>query len=352
MDWRIWAGFIVFVLIAVTLDLVVFHRGNKTPKFKDAVGWTLLWTTMACLFGGVIWLLYERFPDANFSEEARALTGHQAAVQYFSCWLLEQSLSLDNVFVIALVFASFRVPKQYQHRVLFWGILGAIVMRGAMIGLGAYLVERFEWILYVFGALLLVSAAKLLFTKHEEEIPVEKHILVRLARKVMPVTNQFHEESFFVRVDGRLFATPLFLALILVEASDVLFAIDSVPAAFAVSREAFIIFTANAFAIFGLRSLYFVLLTMLDRFRYLQFGLVVILAYVGVKILLKEVLHSYHLEEEATWFSLAFIGLTLAASLLVSWITDKREAGGPSDVLKEVQDESGREPAIDSAPNG
>lgn len=340
MDWRIWAAFVVFVLIAVTLDLVVFHRGNKTPKFKDAVGWTLLWTTMACLFGGVIWFLYERFPDANFSEEARALSGHQAAVQYFSCWLLEQSLSLDNVFVIALVFASFRVPKQYQHRVLFWGILGAIVMRGAMIGLGAYLVERFEWILYVFGALLLISAGKLLFTKHEEEIPVEKHLLVRLARKVMPVTNQFHEESFFVRLDGRLFATPLFLALILVEASDVLFAIDSVPAAFAVSREAFIIFTANAFAIFGLRSLYFVLLTMLDRFRYLQFGLVVILAYVGVKILLKEVIHSYHLEEESTWFSLAFIGLTLAVSLLVSWIVDKREAGGRSEALKEVETNS------------
>lgn len=349
MDWRIWAGFVVFVLVAVTLDLVVFHRGNKAPKFKDALGWTFVWTTLACLFAGVIWFLYERFPDDGFSENARALSGKQAVLQYFSCWLLEQSLSLDNVFVIALVFASFRVPKHYQHRVLFWGILGAIVMRGTMIGLGTVLVERFEWILYVFGALLLVSAAKLLFSKHEEEIPVEKHILVRLARRVMPVTNQFHEEHFFVKLDGRWFATPLFLALLLVEASDVLFAVDSVPAAFAVSQDAFIIFTANAFAIFGLRSLYFVLLTMLDRFRFLQFGLVVILAYVGVKIMLKDVLHSYHLEDEATWFSLAFIGLTLGASLLISWIVDLRKKGDRSDhVLKDMEAES-EAPAPDAA---
>lgn len=340
MDWRIWTGFIVFVLIAVTLDLVVFHRGNKTPKFKDAVGWTLVWTTLACLFGGVIWFLYERFPDADFTEEARALSGYQAAIQYFSCWLLEQSLSLDNVFVIALVFASFRVPKHYQHRVLFWGILGAIVLRGTMIVVGAALVQQAGWILYVFGALLLFSAAKMLFSKHEEEIPVEKRLLVRMARKIVPVTKEFHEEKFFVKMDGRWYATPLFLTLLLVEGSDVVFAVDSVPAAFAVSQDAFIIFTANAFAIFGLRSLYFVLLTMLDRFRYLQLGLVVILAYVGVKILLKEVIHGYHLEEEANWFSLSFIFVTLGASLIISWLADKREAGGPRDLLKKVSADS------------
>jgi tellurite resistance protein TerC len=222
-----------------------------------------------------------------------------------------------------------------------------------MIVLGAALVKEAGWILYVFGALLLFSAAKMLFSKHEEEIPVEKHLLVRIARKIIPVTNEFHEEKFFVKMDGRWFATPLFLTLLLVEASDVIFAVDSVPAAFAVSKDPFIIFTANAFAIFGLRSLYFVLLTMLDRFRYLQFGLVVILAYVGIKILLKEVvIHNYHLEEEANWFSLAFIVVTLGASLIISWIADKREAGGPSDILKEVGADSDKIAPDDSIDRG
>lgn len=349
MDWRIWAGFIAFVLVAVTLDLFVFHRGRKAPRFKDAVGWTLFWMVFACVFGGVLWFLYERLPESWLPEEP--LSGREASIQYFSCWLLEQSLSLDNVFVIALVFASFRVAKHEQHRVLFWGILGAIVLRGTMILLGAWLVERFEWILYVFGALLLFSAGKMLFAKHEEEIPVEKHLLVRIARRIIPITNKFHEEKFFVKMDGKWFATPLFLTLLLVEASDVVFAVDSVPAAFAVSKDPFVIFTANAFAIFGLRSLYFVLLTMLDRFRYLQFGLVVILAFVGVKILLKDYVEEY-LGEASAWVSLGFIVVTLAVSLIVSWIADKREAGGPSDVLKQVEEDSDTIASDDAARGG
>jgi tellurite resistance protein TerC len=264
-----------------------------------------------------VFFLYERnWPWASVSTEH--LTGRQAATQFFTGYLLEKSLSVDNIFVIAMIFAYFAVPLNEQHRVLFWGILGAVVLRGVMIAAGASLIHRFEWIVYIFGGLLILSAMKMLIVRHDNIHP-DRNLLVRLTRRLYPVTSDFHGSRFFVKLHGRRAATPLFLALALVESSDVMFAVDSIPAIFAVTRDPFLVFTSNIFAILGLRSLYFVLAGFMDRFRYLKMSLVFILAYVGVKMLLS---HHYAIPNLV---SLSVIGGMLAVGVLASLVAAKSD---------------------------
>ena len=310
MSVGIWGLFLLLVVGMVALDLGVFHRRDRPVTVRNALGWSSLWISTALLFMVFVYFLYENnYAWANI--HTGHLSGRDAATQYLVGYVLEYSLSLDNIFVIAMVLSYFRVPLPLQHRVLFWGILGAVVLRGVMIALGVALINRFDWVTYLFGAFLLYSAARMLLLRHETVEPGQNP-LVRLARRFVPVTDHFHGHHFIVRVDGKLMATPLLLALLLVESSDVMFAVDSIPAVFAVTREPFIIFTSNIFAILGLRSLYFVLASYMEKFRYLKSALVFVLAFVGVKMILS---NHYHIPDMA---SLAIIFGILLVGVLAS----------------------------------
>ena len=264
-----WAGFIICVLIFLALDLGLFHRHARVVKFKEAAAWSAVWFALAMAFAGAM---------AHWR-------GREEAVQFTTGYLIELSLSLDNILVIALIFAWFRVPIQFQHRLLFWGILGALVMRGVMIAAGVELINQFNWVLYVFGAFLVFTGVKMLFSGKETLQP-EKNLALRLARKCFAVSPDLDGQKFFTRLDGRSALTPLALVLLLIETTDLIFAVDSVPAVFSVTRMAFIVFTSNIFAIIGLRSLYFLLAGALGYFRYLKIGLSFVLAFIGVKMLL------------------------------------------------------------------
>jgi len=306
----IWLAFLVFVFAMVALDLGVFHRQLKAPTVTDAVVWTLIWVALALLFNGFVYVLY----DNNYSWASLAteqLTGRQATSQFLLGYVLEKSLSVDNIFVIAMIFSYLRVPLELQHRVLFWGIVGAVILRGLMIAVGITLINRFDWVVYVFGALLIYTAIKMMLLRQETVEPSE-NTLVRLARRWLPFTNEYHGKHFFVRSKRLFVATPLFLALLMVESSDVMFAVDSIPAVFAVTRDPFIVFTSNMFAILGLRSLYFVLAGYMERFRYLKNSLVFVLAYVGIKMMIS---NHYHIPNGV---SMAFILGILLIGVLAS----------------------------------
>jgi tellurite resistance protein TerC len=294
-----WAGFIVCVLVFLALDLGVFHRKAHVVGFKEALGWTGVWFTLAMLFGLVIAPVLVH--DWQLKQTVEFITGY----------VIELSLSMDNVFVIAIIFAHFAVPDRYQHRVLFWGILGALLMRGLMIWLGVELINRFEWLLIALGAFLVVSGLKMVFTKEKEADP-EKNIAVRLTRKFFPVSTEFDGQKFLTRLDGRKVLTPLALVLVLVETTDLIFALDSIPAIFAVTTNSFIVFTSNVFAILGLRSLYFVLAGAIQYFRYLKIGLSIVLVFIGLKM----VLAKYILIP--TSLSLGVVVLIIAGSILLS----------------------------------
>ena len=283
MDSMLWAwiAFNVFVLAMLALDLGVFHRHAHEIKFKEAAGWSVVWISLALVFNAGLYLFWDRIsPNSPYSNS-------QAGLAFLTGYLLEKSLSVDNIFVIALIFTYFSVPQQYQHRVLFWGILGALVMRGIMIALGATLIKEFHWIIYIFGAFLIFTGIKMAFHK-DEGIDPEKNPLIRVFRRLMPVSNEYDGQKFFTRRNGVLMATPLFLCLLMVEFTDLVFAVDSIPAIFAVTQDPFIVYTSNVFAILGLRSLYFVLAGMMHQFHYLKLGLAVVLTFVGVKMLLTE----------------------------------------------------------------
>ncbi|MFH1438313.1 MAG: TerC family protein [Pseudomonadota bacterium] len=319
----IWAAFIIVILCLLALDLGVFHRKDRAVSTREAIGWTLLWVGLALAFTMLVYFMYEGHWLGIGKTTFPALTGKQAALKFLTGYLIEKSLSLDNIAVIAMIFAYFAVPLKYQHRVLFWGILGAIVMRGVMIGAGITLVRRFDWIVYVFGAFLLFTAFRMMHPGGHGPKFKDSRVL-RLARRFFLVTEEISRNRFFVRVDGKRAATPLLLVLLMVESSDVVFAVDSIPAILAVTIDPFLVFTSNIFAILGLRSLYFALANMLDRFRYLRVSLVVILAYVGIKLLL-----SRHVHVPAA-VSLAVIGLSLAAGVAGSLIAagmKKRDNG-------------------------
>jgi len=308
----LWIVFLVLVFLLLALDLGVFHKNSHTISTKEAAGWTALWVTLAFSFSVVVYYAYELSWVAN----PEGLTGRGAVLEYITGYLIEQSLSMDNIFVIAIIFAYFKIPKLYQHRVLFWGILGALVFRGLMIGVGTVLIQRFEWIIYVFGALLLYSAYRMLFSK-DEEIHPDQNPVIKLVRRFFPVTSDFHEDNFFIKQKGITYATPLFIALMVVETTDILFAVDSIPAIFAITRDPFLVFTSNIFAIMGLRSLYFVLASVLDKFKYLKYSLVFILGFVGVKMLISNYVHI------ASWVSLLVIVVSLALGIIVSWSSYK-----------------------------
>lgn len=311
----VWASFIIFIIFVVALDLGIFHRHAHVISLREAVVWTLVWIALALVFNVCIYFLYE-FNPAGWDIDRAQLTGQEAALQYLVGYIVEKSLSVDNIFVIAMVFSSLAVPPEQQHRVLFWGIFGAVVLRGIMILIGAVLIAKFDWVVYVFGAILLFSAAKML-TLRQDTIKPEEHFVIRLVRRFYPVTSGFRGKQFFVVEDGLRKVTPLFLALVLVEASDVTFAVDSIPAIFAVTRDPFIVFTSNIFAILGLRSLFFVLAGMMEKFRYLKTSLVFLLAYIGVKMMLQ---HHYPIPNV---ISLAVISGILFVGVLASMLADK-----------------------------
>ena len=284
MTLIVWGSFLAFVLAMIGLDLGVFHRRAHVVKLPEALTWTFVWISLALAFNVLVYFLYAR-NWMGWDVDSSPLTGQDAALQFLTGYVVEKSLSVDNIFVIAMIFAYFRVPLEMQHRVLFWGILGAIILRGLMIALGVALIARFDWILFVFGTLLVFSAARLLIIRHDNLRP-ERNFLLRLARRLYPVTDDFVGTHFVVRRNNQLAVTPLALTLLLVESSDVMFAVDSIPAIFAITRDPFIVFTSNIFAILGLRSLYFALAGLMHRFRFLKMSLVFILAYIGMKMIL------------------------------------------------------------------
>ncbi len=325
----VWLGFLALIALIVALDLGVFHRKVHVISLPEALGWTTVWVALALVFNVGVYYLYELNP-AGWDMDTDQLSGAEAAIQFFTGYLVEKSLSIDNIFVIAMIFSHFKVPLAEQHRVLFWGILGAVVLRGIMIFGGIALLERFEWLVYIFGALLIYSAANMLVVRHDNLAPND-NVVIRLVKRVWPVTPDFHGSRFFVRIDGVRTATPLFLALVLVEASDVTFAIDSIPAIFAITRDPFIVFTSNIFAILGLRSLYFVLAGLMEKFRYLKMSLVFLLAYIGVKMIL---MHHFPIPNLV---SLAIIGGILAVGILASILADKDTANLVSPLAGEIE---------------
>ncbi|MDY0091000.1 MAG: TerC/Alx family metal homeostasis membrane protein, partial [Flavobacteriaceae bacterium] len=271
--------------------------------------------TLSFIFSGVVYWLY----GTDYIENPTELSQIEATMKFITGYLIELSLSVDNIFVIAVVFASFRIPSKYQHRVLFWGILGAIIFRGVMIIFGVMLINKFSWMTYLFGIFLLFTAAKMLFKKDDQDFNPRKSFVYRSLRKIMPVTRDIEGERFFVKRRHITAATPLFVALIVIEVMDVLFAIDSVPAILAITADPFLVFSSNIFAILGLRSMYFFLANMLERFSYLEYSLIAILTFVGIKML---IVHHYKLPE---WVSLGFIALALLAGIVVSLKMTKKE---------------------------
>jgi tellurite resistance protein TerC len=312
----IWLGFFTIYIALLALDLVVLHREARVLHVRQALGWTVVWIVVALSFGGLVYGLYE-YNWLGWNQSANAVDGKTALIQFVSGYLLEWSLSVDNIFVMALIFTYMKIPPAFQYRVLFWGIIGAIVLRGAMIALGSALIHSFDWMFYVFGGILLVSAARMLRTEEEEYDP-SSSVLVRLARKVYPVTDQLDGERFFTRVDGRKAATPLFVTLLFIDFADVVFAVDSIPAIFAVTQDPFLVFTSNAFAILGLRSLYFAIAGMMAMFHYLKLSLVFILGFIGVKLIL---VHHYKIPDG---ISLAVIVGMLAIGVLASVMTKSK----------------------------
>jgi tellurite resistance protein TerC len=269
-----WVGFIAFVLSMLALDLGVFNKRPHVVSPKEAGIWTSVWVGLALLFAAG--LAYFATP--------------QVALTFLTGYLIEESLSIDNIFVIVLIFQYFAVPAQYQHRVLFWGILGALIMRGIFIGLGTALLARFEWIIYVFGALLVITGIRMAL-KQDEEFQGDQNPVVKLVRRIFPLTDGYRGKDFFVIENGKRYATPLMLVLVLVEATDLIFAVDSIPAIFGITRDPFIVFTSNIFAIMGLRSLFFLLAHVVTKFHLLKYGLAIILTFVGVKMIIEPWVH-------------------------------------------------------------
>ncbi|MDX2198571.1 MAG: TerC family protein [Phycisphaerae bacterium] len=329
-------GFILIILSLLALDLGLFNRKPREISFKESLGWTACWVTLSLAFSIAVYFIYENhWFNMGRGPDGAVVDGWTAAMQYLTGYIVEESLSLDNIFVITLIFSYFAVPPQFQHRVLFYGILGALIMRGVMIGVGAALIHQFHWIIYVFGVMLVYTAFKLLMTSADDSVHPEKNPLVRLARRIYPVTSHFEGERFFTRMNGKFAVTPLFLVLLVVESTDLLFAIDSIPAIFAITKDPFIVFTSNIFAILGLRSLYFVLASVVKQFKYLKVSLSLLLAFIGVKMLLS----SYY--PIPIQVSLGVIITTLAGGIIASLLFAPRAS--ERDML-EAQEDSVADP--------
>ena len=304
----VWILFLVAIFVFLSLDLGVF---NKTPHIissKEAGIWTAIWVSLSFLFSGVVHWLYSNEYIANPTGIKPAV----ATIKYITGYLIELSLSIDNIFIIAVIFASFRIPQKHQHRVLFWGILGAILFRGLMIFFGVVLINKFSWMTYLFGAFLLFTAFKMLFKKEEEVFVPKESLVYRIIGKIIPITSHTEKEHFFIKINNVNHATPLFVALLVVEVMDILFALDSVPAILAITSDPFLVFSSNIFAILGLRSMYFFLANMLEKFNYLEYSLIAILSFVGLKMLLLDFM------EIPEWISLGFIALSLIIGVIIS----------------------------------
>lgn len=297
----LWAGFTGFILGMLALDLGVFHRKAHAIRLKEALGWSAVWIALALAFN---WGVFHWF-------------GPQRGLEFLTGYLIEKALAVDNIFVFLVLFSTFAVPTAYQHRVLFWGILGALVMRAVFIFLGAALIQRFHWVLHVFGVILVLTGIKLLLQRNAEVHP-ERNPLFRLFKRVVPSVGEYHGQRFTVVKDGRRYATPLLLVLVAVEATDVVFAVDSIPAIFAVTQDPFIVYTSNIFAILGLRSMYFLLAGVIERFVYLKVGLALVLAFVGAKMLIVD------LYKIPIAVSLAVIAALLTGSVVISLVYGSR----------------------------
>lgn len=305
-NW-LWVGFNLFVLLMLALDLGVFHRKTHAVNMKEAILWTGVWILLAMLFNVLIWYFF----------------GDEKALEFLSGYIIEKSLSVDNIFVFSLIFSYFRVPLQFQHKVLFWGIFGALVMRIIFIFAGLQLILHFHWAFYFFGAFLIYTGIRMLFHM-DKELQPDKNLFLKLVKRMFPFSDQFHEDRFFIRLDGKLVVTRLFIVLLLIEATDLIFAVDSIPAVLAVSHDPFIVYTSNVFAILGLRSLYFALARMNEYFRHLKFGLSAILLFVGVKMCLVDI---YKIPVTT---SLIIILVILVLSILTSkYLPEKKPSQDP-----------------------
>jgi tellurite resistance protein TerC len=297
----VWTVFNVFVLALLALDLGVFHRKAHVVSLKEALVWSVIWIVVALLFNVLVYFW----------------RGSQSATEFLVGYLIERSLSIDNLFVFVLIFSYFRVPDQYQHKVLFWGIIGALIMRAIFIATGVALIHRFHWIIYVFGAFLIITGIRVAIEKGKE-IHLEKNPVLRIFKRFMPLVRHFHGDKFFVRLDGRFFATPLFVVLLIVETTDVIFAMDSIPAILAITYDPFIVYSSNVFAILGLRALYFALAGIMRIFRYIHYGIAAILVFVGAKMVLADI---YKIP---VGVALGVIAVILTVSVLASIIRPKR----------------------------
>lgn len=309
--------FTVFILILLVIDLVVLQRRAHVIEMKEAAWLSAMWIALALLFNVFIYFMYENHWLGAGQSHLRSHSGTDAALQFLAGYLVEESLSVDNIFVFVLIFSYFGVPQKYQHKILFWGILGAIVMRFTFIAVGAVLISKFEWILYVFGLILVISGWKMM-TQKEMEVNPEKNIFIRLAKKWFHVTEGFEPPKFFVRHNGRLAITPLLIVLITVETTDVVFAVDSIPAVFGITRDPFLVYSSNMFAILGLRAIYFVLAGMMKSFYYLKYGLSGILIFIGIKMLIADFVHVPII------MSLGVIASVLLVSVWMSIARNKR----------------------------
>ena len=304
---HLWVVFSVFVLGMLALDLGVFSRKPHEVRFREALTWSLVWVTLSLIFNA--WIYYE--------------FGNQKALEFLTGYLIEKALSVDNIFVFVVLFASFAVPKVYQHRVLFWGVIGALLMRAIFIGLGAALISSFHWIMYVFGAILIYTGIKLMRQGDDHDPHPERNPIYKFGRRLMPAVPEYHGKAFTIVKNGRRYATPLLLVLIAIEATDVVFAVDSIPAIFAITTDPFIVYTSNIFAILGLRAMYFLLAGVIDKFHFLNIGLALVLMFVGVKMIIAE------------WYkipilaSLGVIGGVLFLSVIASMIWPKRVISAP-----------------------
>ena len=318
-----WVGFNALILVLLALDLGVFHRESKAVTVKEALGWSVVWIALAIGFGVGIGVTLGREP----------------ALEFFAGYLVEEALSVDNLFVFIMIFGFFKIPSALQHRVLFWGILGALLMRGLMIGTGALLIARFHWVIFLFGAFLVFTGIRMAFGS-EASVEPESNLVIRLVRRIFPVTAKFHDDKFFVRASlkhggaVRLVATPLLVVLVLVETTDVMFALDSIPAIFGVTKDPFLVYTSNVFAILGLRSMYFVLAGVIGKFHLLKYGLSLVLSFVGAKMLLSEL---YPIP--IVW-SLVVVATVLLASVLLSLVIKPKVEAAPSVASPTVQTES------------
>lgn len=301
-----WILFNLFVLAMLALDLGVFHRKAHVVRLREALGWSVVWICLALLFNLIIYFWH----------------GREVALQFLAGYIIEKSLSVDNLFVFLLIFSYFSIPSIYQHKILFWGILGALVMRAIFIAAGITLIEKFHWMIYLFGGFLIITGIKMALQK-DEEIHPEANPVLRLFRRFVPVTHDYHNDHFFILKEGKRWATPLFIVLLLIETTDVIFAVDSIPAVLAVTRDPFIVYTSNVFAILGLRALYFALAGIMQLFHYLHYGLSIILAFVGVKMLLSDIY------KVPIGVALGVIAGILILSVIASILRPRQEASSP-----------------------